>query len=951
MDQKYVLRTPYDEPVEHIELDKNGRTTNKTLLGRRPSEAAAGLPGEVRTVVDPAEIEPHKTINELRGVLKKWRKDNWKGATPKTIRLLNFWRNLETESETHPFWCQTEAVETMIWLLEAGQTHDPGFHRTVRNRIRAANDKYNENAPRLAFKMATGSGKTHVMAMAMLWMLVNGACRDDSGTTHFLVITPNLTVKKRLDVLKPDPKKEPWASITPRRFHGALNGANVTVVNFQAFQNRMLTMGGISPGAREKRLLGKDVQNWKESDADMINRILRGHGTESQVTVINDEAHHCYKPAGAPASNKDEYVQAAALWFNALRLLQEQGRLARVYDFSATPRWLSKLEKSASDVFPWTVSDFPLLDAIESGLVKIPRIPVSDDTDSGEPKYRNVYEYNGGKRLTANLAVRVSEPLCQIYRHYEDKVNPVYEGDGIVPVFVVVANNIRNAVAIYRWIAGSPGAGQNDGNAGRLDMFSNYAKDGEPRKHPPTLLVHSRLFDRTPTGRSAEGRMVDEMATLFGLGGSVADKQEYIRRLFTSVGRGNGRNIRCVVSVGMLTEGWDAKNVTHVFGYRKFDSLLLCEQVTGRALRRTSFSGLDEKQKPEYANIFGVPYTFARGGDVDLQPAAQEYRVYSVPGMEPYRVPFPNVIWYRNPRRQRRFWLDPDKVEAYEVNAEPTETTSVGATGEGVVTRRDRRRKFAIWKTAGRISAILTQDAGENAREPYAATGRRLAFLDSVRIVREWLDHDSITCNDEPAMAADDSVPQRIADACRHDDEDSGVRPVFADEHSAGERLGTTEGVDFHTTLRHTYKSLGNAALDGSGTNRLEKSELNRAACHSGDEAKISEILDGHPGIEAWARNFGLGWSIPWFDDAQQSWREMDPDFVARVKTERGGPLHLVIEFKGQMQGEPEEEAKRRYMNDWWCPAVSRHGRYGRWKGVWIEDVSDAKRLISEACK
>ena len=948
MDQKYVLRTPYAEPDEHIELDEKGRTTNNTLRGRRPSEAAAGLPGEAHAVADPAEVEPHKTINELRDALIKWRKDNHEGATSKTRKLLDFWRDLESASETHPFWCQMEAVETMIWLLEAGQTHDLTTHERVWRRIRAVNNMHNEDAPRLAFKMATGSGKTHVMAMAMLWMLVNGTARDDSGTTHFLVITPNLTVKKRLEVLKPDYKKEPWASITPRRFRGALSGANVTVVNFQAFQNRSYTLDGKTPGAKEKRLLGDNIRNWKESDTGMISRILRGHGTDSQIIVINDEAHHCYKPA-APASTRDEYVQAAALWFNAIRLLKEQGRLARVYDFSATPRWISGQDRSASDVFPWTVSDFPLLDAIESGLVKIPRIPVSDDADSGEPKYRNVYEYNGGKPLNSNLAVRVSEPLCQIYAHYKDVVDPAYGNNGIIPVFIVVANNIRNAVAIYRWIAGSPGAGNNGGNAGGLDLFSNYTKDGEPLRRPPTLLVHSRLFDKTPTGRSAEGRMVGEMATLFGLEGSVADKQEGIRKIFTSVGQDNRRNIRCVISVGMLTEGWDAKNVTHVFGYRKFDSLLLCEQVTGRALRRTSFSGMNEVQSPEYANVFGVPYTFARGGDVDPQPAAQEYRVHTVPDMEAYRISFPNVMGYRKPRRLRRFSLDPDKVTPYVVGAEPTRTTSAGSTGEEAVTRRGRGAKFAIWKTAGSLSTILTQDTGQNDGESYVATGRRRAFLDSVRIVEEWLDHDSITYHDMPSIAADDDIPQAIAAACRHDDEDVKVAPVFADEHHAGERLGTTEGIDFRTTLRYTHKKLGNATVDGTDADRLEKSELNRAACHSGEEAAIAGILDGHPKIEAWARNFGLGFSIPWFDDAQQSWREMDPDFVARVKGKE--KLRLAIEFKGLRRGEPEEEAKRRYLEEWWCPAVSGHRKHGAWKSVWIENVSDANELINEACK
>ena len=948
MEQEYILRTPYDEPITHLELDGRGRTTNKILSGRRPSEAYTIPSGKTEIIVDPAKIEPHKTINELRHALKRWREDNWEGATTKTRKLLNFWRDLESESEMHPFWCQLEAVETLIWLLEAGRMHDPTFHKKVWDRIGAINKIHNDGIPRLAFKMATGSGKTNVMAMAILWMLVNNIDRDGDGAIHFLVITPNHPVRERLQVLIPDPKKEPWASITPRQFHGALNGAKVVVVNFQAFQNRTL----VNLGAKERRLLGGSVGTMKESDVDMLNRILLGHGKESQIIVINDEAHHCYRPPNIPTRNEDEDEKMAAIWFNALRLLKEQGRLARVYDFSATPIWISKQDESASDVFPWAVSDFPLLDAIESGLVKIPRIPVGDDTDSDSPKYRNIYDYNDGKPLAPNLAERVGEPLRQLYCDYRDKVNPKYGQVGVIPVFIIVVNNIRNAAAIYRWIAGSPHMNGSSGAPGRLDLFSNYGENGRPLKHPPTLLVHSRLFDKPLVGRSSEGRVVGEMATLFGLEGSVEDKREQISQLFTSVGQGNPSKIRCVISVGMLTEGWDAKNVTHVFGYRKFGSLLLCEQVTGRGLRRTSFSGLNEIQKPEYAGVFGVPYTFARGGDVDPQPAAQEYRVFSVPDMEKYRISFPNITGYRKPRRQMHFRLDPDKVTQYVVDAtEPTKTMSGGATGASIITRRGRRPKTAIWKTADALATILVQNTWNCDGESYTTVGRQDTFMDALRIVEEWLAHDSVKCDDIAGMAADDKVPQKIADACRHNIEDIGIRPVFADENHTGERIGTTGEIDFRTTLRYTYKNVEIPPLDESDAARLEKSELNRAACHSREEAEISEILDNHPKIEAWARNFGLGFNIPWFDDAQQSWREMDPDFVARVKRADGHLLHLVIEFKGMMQGEPEEEAKRHYMEKWWCPAVSGHGEYGQWRGVWIEDVSEAIRQIGDACE
>ena len=959
MEENPILRIPYEEPTTYHELDAGGRTTNNILQGRRPSEATAGIPSEDHIIVDPDTVEPHKTINRLREVMKQWREGGLQGTTTKTRRLLEFWHNLDPGVGMRPFWCQMEAIETIIWLFEAGQVHDPAFHKKVMRWLAKTNNLHNDGIPRTAFKMATGSGKTNVMAMAMLWILVNETDWDDAGTTNFLVIAPNLTVRDRLMALNPKQGTELWDDITPREFRRTLNRAQVTVVNFHVFQRRAVTVDGKSLGSKEKRMLGKsNSENYRESEADMIGRVLLDHVDGSKVIVINDEAHHCYKPHGMPVQQEDrEYQEAAALWFNALRLLKEQGRLARVYDFSATPMWLSRPSWLESEIFPWTVSDFPLLDAVESGLVKIPRVPVEDDTESYQPKYRNIYEYNSGKPLTKNLAVRVQEPLKQLYRHYHDVVDPAYANVGVIPVFIIVVNNIKNAVALYRWIAGGYDRKDGRGTHGNLELFSNYDRNGNPQKHPPTLLVHSRLFDKTPIG--AERDMVGEQATLFGLVGSLDKQQEQVRSLFTSVGRGRSKHIRCVISIGMLTEGWDAKNVTHIFGYRRFGSLLLCEQVTGRALRRTSIVGVGVP-KPEYANIFGVPYTFARGGDVEPQPPAQAYRVFSVPGRERFRISFPNVVGYENPKRQRRFRLNPRKVKPYVVNpAEPTITVVGGPVGSGISTMRERRIQTAVWETANSVSTLLNRDFGESAGQ-HVITGRRISFADSCNIVREWLSHPDVTCKDPAGVMADPHVPQQIAEACEYDDETLKIRPIFADENQTGERFHTTEGVRFRTTLQHKYRDVqtdGNTTLDGSDVEDdpdtfLRKSELNRAACHSREEAVVARILDNHPKIEAWARNFRLDFKIRWFDKTQNSWRDMDPDFVARVKTEDGGLLHLVIEFKGMRSGEAEEQAKRFYIGKWWCPAVSGYngGEYGQWRLVWIEDTASAERLIGGAC-
>ncbi len=959
-----ILHTPYEEPSAYHMADARGQSTYEVCIGRRPSEASSGMPDEVgnETILDSASIEPHMTINGLRDVITHWRQNGWKGATSRTRRLLEFWHRSDPGIGMRPFWCQMEAIETMIWLFEAGQVHDPSFHKKVMQNLRAVNDTHNDGVQRTAFKMATGTGKTNVMAMAMLWILANNTHHDDNGITNFLIIAPNLTVRKRLEILNPKKETELWNAITPREFRRMLGRAQVTIVNFHVFQRRIATMDGKSLGAKEKKMLGRaNVENFRESEIDMINRVLHEHDPESKVIVINDEAHHCYKPRQERQSDTEytEYQKAAALWFNALMLLKKQGRLVYVHDFSATPMWLVKPKSLESVVFPWTVSDFPLLDAIESGLVKIPRVPIKDNVDSHHPKYRNVYEYNSGKPLTSNLTVRVQEPLEQLYKHYHDVINPKYSRVGIMPIFIVVANNIKNAAAIYRWVAGSHREDGRRGARGHLELFSNYDQNGNPLKRPPTLLVHSRLFEKTPTS-SSEKKIVDEQAVLFGLEGSLDKKQEQIRGLFTSVGQiGIARHIRCVISVGMLTEGWDAKNVTHVFGYRRFGSQLLCEQVTGRALRRTSFVG-SGKQGPEYANVFGVPYTFARGGDVPPQPPAQPYKIFSVTGNEKFRISFPNITGYENPRRQRRFTLNPDKVTTYEVKPEPIITVVQGPAGKGMKVVRERRVQTAIWDTACRVAELLNRDSDRDAGST-SMTGRNTSFVDSCRMVQQWLEHPNITCNDKAGVMADSHVPQKIAEACDHDNEIGEIRPVFADESQSGERLLTTEGVRFRTTLQYTYKKIKkseNTALDDTDVEDvpdtfLRKSELSRAACHSSEESEIAKILDSHPDIEAWARNFRLGFKIRWFDESQNAWRDTEPDFVARVKAKKNDrSTHLVIEFKGMKKGESEEQAKRYYMENWWCPAVSAYNdsEYGKWKCIWIENMDSAKRQISEAC-
>ena len=784
-----VLRTPYEAPESHWRLDANGRTLDIADTGRRPSLSGTGIPeprqkpmlwgkppdsglwaadagsddspyAVSNSDVWAATIEPHRTINELRDLLSDWRKAEWSGVRSTTRRLLEHWSS--PGAEFRPFWCQLEAVETAIWLIEAGPTAMPVQCKGFQARLANVNEEWNAGIPRLALKMATGTGKTNLMAMIALWWTAR-----TERPTDFLAIAPNLTVRDRLRALDPRSGDSLWKSITPRGFERHLRRMRWTILNFQKFQPRTGPDGMEDASGKEKRFLRAgtaEPDTWTETPEIMLGRLLRAHGRRGRLVVFNDEAHHCYAPGEAPAkvgAEEKEDRQNAALWFSALAALHNSDRLEQVFDLSATPMWLRRPVELPSEIFPWTVSDFPLLDAIESGLTKIPRVPVADDREAELPKYRNVYVFAKGKDLSGgDPQGEIREPLVQLYEHYEDRVEPEFRRVGIRPILIVVANKIRNAERLHKWIAGQRRA-DGLGTLGNLDLLSNYEPDGNPRAYPPTILVHSKLSEpEGVSGRAAAA--IEEQAELHAPEAKTKkEKQDAIRRIFVTAGRRGepGEHIRCVVSVGMLTEGWDARNVTHIFGYRRFGSLLLCEQVTGRALRRTAFSGADEKQLPEYANVFGVPYSFARGDD-ETKPTVpiQPWRVHSLPERTGFRISFPMVAGYARPESVVRWNLNPAKVERSFVSPRPTPdiTEGAGPAGEREFVVREDREETDLWRAGAKVAVHLDPQRQH----------RRSAFSDAQEAVRRWLRLPQIECPDPAGLQFDEHAVAAVAEAC-----------------------------------------------------------------------------------------------------------------------------------------------------------------------------------------
>ncbi len=981
----WILHTPYAAPDRHWELDEHGRAKVATAPGRRPSSTQLPVPsprGDESDWTPPdTGVEPHRTINELRGTVDDWRAASWKGVAPRVRLLLEDWA--EERAEMRPFWCQREAVETLIWLFDAGPAHAPDVHERIVARLRQVNDRWNEGMPRVASKMATGAGKTHLMAMIALWWAV----RRPDRPIDLLALAPGLTIRDRLQALK-DPKGEIWRSVAPPGFQGDLRRMRWTILNFQAFQRKaLLHVDGRAATGKEKDLLHgprrgrKDLPGWIESEREMLDRLLKAHRGGGPIAVLNDEAHHCYTlrdvrlASGTADAEEKEDRKRAELWFGALRALRARDRLDQVFDLSATPMWLRRPARLQAETFPWTVSDFSLLDAVESGLVKAPRVPVDDravDADGRPihlaPRYRNIYLHNEKRALGEPLAPQVAAPLHELYEHYATETAPAYEEKGRTPVLIVVANTIENATALHRYIAGyrEPVGDDSDGTtgcagvpagfrtgiwkAGNLELFSNAdSATGRPVARPRTILVHSRLDDPAPGGNDAIGQAIEDQATLFVPSDESAppltraEKRQAIRDVFMSVGRRGepGERIRCVISVGMLTEGWDARNVTHIFGYRAFGSQLLCEQVTGRALRKTAFSGRDERQPLEYANLFGVPFAWPGGKTPGTPPVPVEPQdVFTLPGREHLRIRFPCVAGYVRGVGAPRWRIDPRDAPRRRVAPRgPLVGTSVaGPLGEPVlVPRQGEDDRTALWKAAAQLVPRLERGVED----------RRRAFVDALAILDVC--RPNLDCEDWTDLQFDGDALHAIASRVRLVEGGPAVGAVFDDQRDPGvPRTADTGGVRFRTTLRHW--------TDGTA-----KSELNAAACHSSDEAELARILDRHPDVEAWVRNFRLGWTVPWWDSENACWSRAEPDFVARSRTltTDGRRRHLVIEFKGLLAGEASEERKRYYLEERWAPAVSRRPAgaaagvddLGDWRAVWIENLGEAPLQIARACR
>jgi type III restriction enzyme len=982
--EKPILNSPYKYPAQHWELDASGQPTQQIIENRRRAEFITPIPkprkrkgtaAQQAIIFDEGkglstaaqQYDPTPMINELRRQVDEWRvlkNENHWHVTPETARLLNHWRH-HPFSHIRPFFCQVEAVETFIWLTEVAPNigkAGKGFLDHLAN----ANHDANPELMRLALKMATGAGKTTVMAMIIAWQTINAVRRPGSKrfTRGFLVVTPGLTIRDRLRVLQPNDPDSYYRSreLVPDDMLGDIDRAKIVITNYHAFKRRErleLSKGGRS--LLQGR--GGEALDTLETEGQMLQRVMPGLMGMKNILAINDEGHHCYreKPGeedggdlkGDDRKEAEKNNEAARLWISGLEMVNRKLGLTRVLDLSATPFFLSGSGYAEGTLFPWTMSDFSLMDAIECGIVKLPRVPVADNIPGGEmPRYRELWKHIGpkmprkGRGKAKNLdplslPTELQTALAALYGHYK-KTFDLWEKAAIrvPPCFIVVCQNTSISKLVYDYISGFHR--QNDDGSttlqnGRLELFRNFDEHGNPLGRSRTLLIDSeQLESGEALDDNFRGMAADEIERfrreVFERGGKLAeelrsgkaiDDTTLLREVMNTVGKPGrlGDAIRCVVSVSILTEGWDANTVTHVLGVRAFGTQLLCEQVIGRALRRQSYD-LNEEElfNVEYADVLGIPFDFtAKPVVAPPQPPRETIQVRAVrPDRDPLEIRFPRVAGYRVELPEERLtavFNDDSVLELTPDLVGPSITKNAGIIGQDVDLNLEHldemRRSTLLFHLTQRLLYTKWRDPDE---EP-----KLHLFGQLKRIAQQWFD-TCLICKGGTSPAQ--LMYQDLAD--------------MACEKITAAITNSLEGKYPVKAVLDPYNPTGSTMHVSFTTSKTSRWETDSRRCHinwvildSDWEAEFCRVAESHPRVLAYVKNHNLGLEAPYRYGPET--RRYLPDFIVLVDDGRGAdnPLHLIVEIKGYRREDAKE--KKAAMDTYWVPGVNNLGSYSRW--------------------
>lgn len=900
-----IKNSPYNEPQVYWSYDSTTHLFD-LVNGRRPAGYVIASERS-KAFDDPGVFVEIPLVNKIRPRVKQWRENGYPGITGITRRLLAHWQDEEERDYRQFFFCQLEAIETLIWLAEGPAADKVGIE------IPSDGGLFN----RICSKMATGTGKTIVMALLIAWQVLNKVSypQDTRFSKNVFIIAPGLTVRNRLQVLLPSEPANYYDefNVVPTALLDKLRQGKVIIRNWQA----------LNWETEEKLAKKKSVdKRGAKSDEAYVREILGEMASARNILVINDEAHHAWRvPAESKVKGKKkDEIEEATKWVGGLDRIHRARGIQTCYDFSATPFAPSGKKSSDEALFGWIVSDFGLNDAIESGLVKTPRVVIRDDGVPDAKTYRSqlyhIYEWVKDNLnrpaqehetlpdLVTNAYYLLGKDWLETYRLWEESKKPS------PPVMISVANRTETAARI------------------------KYAFDHEriliselcnPKR---TLHIDSRVLDEAEAQEEVIFINIDGDDDYAEENASPKRNKkkmaEHLRLMVDTVGQAgkSGQYIQNVISVGMLSEGWDAKTVTHIMGLRAFSSQLLCEQVVGRGLRRTAYevnpdTGLFEA---EYVNIFGVPFTFIphEGGEGPPPPPPNpKTRIEPDQEKAAYEISWPNIIRI-DTVFQPRLVLDMSKVNTLEldtmyvkeivdlapiVEGHPDITKISKISLEGLA--REYRMQRIIFKTASEVFDQM-KSTWQGSREYLLAQ--------IINLVEQFIRSEKLII--QPPLFAQDEmrkrlvltlnmskVVQHIWDSIRYQNTEQKVL-VFDNERPI---RSTGDMRIWYTGKPCTYSS---------------HSHINFCVLDSGWESSEAYTLDNDKRVAAWVKNDHLGFDVAYV--YQGAVRKYRPDFL--IKLNNGE--YLVMETKGRET--LQDKTKRQALAEW-VDAVNQDGRFGKW--------------------
>lgn len=994
-----IICNPYEKPITHWLYDK--KTGAATQAGFRRDAGywykTDKTGSSQQALFTEEERDDLPLVNALRREVERWREAQYHGGTEVTKTLLKHWAAKDRPRRL--FFCQREAVETIIYLAEIripGRSGRTGFRKfdltedDLRRLLRAERPSFatgpsdffpvlidaDPNQPdalplrRLGCKMATGSGKTVVMAMLVSWAFCNRGVNPGSKEfpSAVLVNCPNLTVKERLQVLRPENPENYYAAfdLVPLKYRPLMQSGKVLVENWHHFNPE----SEHKEGDRSYIVVDKGP----ETPETFARRILGDLYDRMPVMVLNDEGHHCWRPAPVPEEEKlssDERkevegeAEEAKVWLDGLDRLNNAGPegksgIAFCVDLSATPFYIKGSGHPEGRPFPWLVCDFGLVDAIESGIVKIPRLPVLDTTGRPDPKYFKLWErireslqpaeFQPGKarRPKPEVVYREAEAALKqiagqwVQRfHYIEQAQPGQEQ--VPPVLIVVCDNTEIAEVFFRNISGE----RDEEVPVRDDLDEDDESDEpsparKPSKERRRVIyeegtVFPQYFSNTPSRKRTiriDTRLLAE-AESEDPNKRKRDLAEELRRVVATVGKRGlpGEHVRCVVSVSMLTEGWDANNVTHILGLRAFGSQLLCEQVVGRGLRRMDYQPDPETGllTPEYVDVYGIPFSVIpyKGRPVTQSSPEDKPKqhVQALPERAAFEMRFPVVEGFVFALEKGLIRCDVDSVDVLmiEPNLEPTATfvqPTIGyreghasqAASPVTFTEQNRQEYYKqtdfhaiLFQATRAIMDDLIRGQGDPA---FRVQSRHQLFPQLYSIVCEYAERKVDFRGEDKRELGLEKYFRKLVERLRtriEPDNRAGESPLLP-VLPRYKPIGTTADVDFKT-VRPCFL-----------TNR---SHINQVVTDTMTwESSAAFRLEQSKAVSFYARNDHLGLLIPYeYLGIDHSY---EPDYLVRLRTD----VTVILEIKGY---ESDQDKAKHNAAKRWVSAVNNWGRLGGW--------------------